>query len=79
MFSLNSAQKNYFIMISGLKLTISCVRGRDSTTVPQRQLTEKTIKLILIHDSVDSLNSLNSVNFVPFRENPIDQHVFLNS
>ena len=50
------------------------MRDRDSTTVPQTQLAEKTIKLILIHASVDSLNLLNSVNSensAPFRENSI--------
>ena len=34
------------------------------------QLTEKTVKLILVHASVDSLNSLNSANSAPFRKNP---------
>ena len=47
------------------------MRDRDSTTVPQTQLTEKTVKLILIHASVDSLNLLNSVKSAPFGENPI--------
>ena len=61
---------NFFQEIAVLEPTISCVRGRDSTTVPRTQLTEKTVKLILIHASVDSLNSLNSVNSVQFRENP---------
>ena len=45
------------------------MRDRDSTTVPQTQLTEKTVKLILIHASVDSLNSLNLVQSAPCREN----------
>ena len=39
-------------------------------------MTEKTVKLILIHASVDSLNSLNSVNSVPFRENSIELFVY---
>ena len=60
----------FFQKIAVLEPTISCVRDRDSTTVPWTQLTEKTVKLILIHASVHSLNSLNSVNSVPFRENP---------
>ena len=49
------------------------MRDRDSTTVPQTQLAEKTVKFILIHASVDSLNSLDSVNsenHAPFRESP---------
>ena len=64
---------NYFKKIAGLEPTFSCVRGRDSSTVTWTQLTEKTVKLILVHASVDSLNLLNSVNsenFAPFRENP---------
>ena len=66
-------QKNYYFKkIAGLEPTISCVRDRDSTTATtETQLTENTVKLILIHASVDSLNSLNSVKFVLFRENPI--------
>ena len=34
------------------------------------KITEKIVKLILIHASVDSLNSLNSLNSAPFRKNP---------
>ena len=56
-FSLNvftefSDKKYYFKKIPVLEPTISCVRNRDSTTVPQTQLAEKTVKLILIHASV---------------------------
>ena len=69
------------LLLSGLEPTISCVRDRDSTTAPQEtQLTEKTVKLILIHASVDSLNSLNSTiseNSSPFRENPIIMFPFV--
>ena len=70
------SDKNKILLkkIAGLEPTISCVRDSDSTTAPQTQLAEKTVKLILIHASVDSLNSLNSVNSenpAAFRENPI--------
>ena len=67
------SDKNNIILKRGLLYhTPFCVRNRDSTTVPQTQLTEETVKLILlIHASVDSLNSLNSVKSVSFRENPI--------
>ena len=41
-----------FKKIAVLEPTTSYVRDRDSTTVPQTQLTEKTVKLILIHASV---------------------------
>ena len=68
-FSEFSDKKN-LKKIAGLKPTPSCVRDGDSTIQPQTQLTEKTVKFILIHASVDSLNSLISVKSIPFRENP---------
>ena len=49
---------------------LSCVTDRDSTTVPQTQLAEKTVKLNLIHASVDLQNSVKSEISAPFRENP---------
>ena len=69
MFFTEFSDKNCIILkrLLGSNPYISCVRGRDSTTVPRTQLTEKTVKLILIHASVDSLSSVKSVQF---RENP---------
>ena len=58
MFSLNSANSVTKILLFSKRLLCSnplpsCVRDRDSTTVPQTQLTEKRVKsLILIHASV---------------------------
>ena len=71
MFFTEFTELYYSQKIAALEPTISCVRGRDATTVLRTQLTEKTVKLIIIHVSVDSLNSLNSVNSVQSRENPI--------
>ena len=65
---LSVTNKNYFKKIAGLEPTISSMRGqRLYHCSTETQLTEKTVKLILIHASVDSLNSLNSA---PFGKNP---------
>ena len=71
MFSLNSPKKIFFKKIAGLELDFLMKRQRLDHCSTETQVTEKIVKLILIHASVDSLNSLNSANFAPFRENPI--------
>ena len=72
MFSLNSVTKIISFKKRGLLYSnpLPPVWETETLPLPQRQLTEKTLKLILIHASVDSLNSLNSVKSVAFRENP---------
>ena len=50
-----------FKKIAVLKPTTSCVRDRDSTTVPETQLTVKLILNSCFSDLPESLNSLNSV------------------
>ena len=49
MLSLNSLNS---VIALVLEPTTSRVRDRDSTTVPQTKLSEKTVKLNLIHASV---------------------------
>ena len=70
MFSLNSAKGRNIILkrFLGSNHYLLCERQRLYHSATETQLTEDTVKLILIYASVDSLNSLNSV---PFRENSI--------
>ena len=63
--------KIFFKKIAGLELDFLSKRQRLYNCSAETQLSEKTVKWILIHASVDFLNSLNSANFAPFRENPI--------
>ena len=68
---LNSVTKNNIILKKDCwdrTHYLLCERQRLYHSATETQLTENTVKLILIHASVDSLNS------IPFRGNPIGFH-----